>query len=334
MWNTERMANESPTWIAGNTMNDANSNNPSSQNDGEETVPMQPAEVSDAAVNGKAQDDGQVSDSPPTLVAALDASPPPPDATAAEGTADSNVPPPAAPALLESMVQDIKAGQARQHEMLEAAAGALGDVQDRLTAIGNDQGHVVQMVKDVHRQLQSFAEEGHAQSPRSLINDLFRLYDLAIAMGDTLGDRPMIPVQEFRDRLSLISVQIDQVFQLNGLEKIEPQVGEAFNARLHNARAGVQCGDSALHRTIKTVHHPGFSDRNFVLRPAAVDVWICEAKPRTADASAGTASSPAVLEASPAAGGNGETKNGSADKLGTACEAKPAAPPDQKPSEG
>lgn len=200
-----------------------------------------------------------------------------------------------------SATEEIKSAQARHSELLEAVAGSLVEAQDRLAALENGQALVSRDLGEIQRQLQDLTAEGPVRSPRSLINDVFRLYDLAVAVGSNFDDRQMIPVEEFKQRISLIAVQIAQVLQLNGLELIEPRVGEAFNARLHMARQGVPCDDPLRHRTIAVVHQPGFRSESFVYRPAAVDVWMCEEATRKEESAPGVGSAPAETDSAAAA---------------------------------
>ena len=221
--------------------------------------------------------------------------------------------------IWESATDEIKSAQTRHSELLEAIAGSVGQTVDRLAALENGQVLVSRDLKGIQGQLQDLTAEGPVGSPRSLIDDVFRLYDLAVAMGTNLDERPMIPVEEFKQRISLMAAQIAQVLQLNGLELIEPKAGEVFNGRLHMARGKVPCDDPTKHRTIAAVHEPGFCSESFVFRPAGVDVWVCEEATREEGSAAGTGPAPAASDAAAAT----RPRDGLSTQQGKAVEPPP-----------
>ena len=198
----------------------------------------------------------------------------PEDSVSGEPQSGSSSVQEAEPHPTEPLPQELASAISKQAERLEKMGGLLATFQERLTATEEAQASMAQFFRQIEHRLQELSADGVSLAKRSLLSDVMALHDLVVSMGQTIDPREEIPVDEFRQRISLVAVQIAQMLQLHGLQPISAEPGDLFDPKLHYAREGVACETSDMHRTIKAVHRIGFRGGAHVFRPAAVDVWV------------------------------------------------------------
>ncbi|MBL9164745.1 MAG: nucleotide exchange factor GrpE [Planctomycetaceae bacterium] len=170
----------------------------------------------------------------------------------------------------EPMATDLAVLSAQCCRISDAVAA----VQNQLNLVAERQLAAPSALGQIERRLVAISTEGMIQSKRSLLNDILAIHDLANSMALADDGRQAISLEEYRQRFSLLTDQISQVLELNGLQRIETRLGGAFDPTLHCAHEGVPCNDIELDRTISAVHEIGFRGDVHVFRPSKVTVWI------------------------------------------------------------
>ncbi len=83
-------------------------------------------------------------------------------------------------------------------------------------------------------------------------------------------------VKEWREGVTSIHAQLQGILTKNGLKSIDPQVGEKFDPRIHEAVVSTQTSDSSLDHKVAQVFQRGYLFNEKVLRPAQVAVYSTE----------------------------------------------------------
>jgi molecular chaperone GrpE (heat shock protein) len=103
---------------------------------------------------------------------------------------------------------------------------------------------------------------------RSLLRGLLNIYDLVQDLEENVK-KPLSDTQHWKN-YSTIRTQMIQLFALNDIQPLTPEVGTEMNAQCHRAVEVVPTSEPAEDNCIAKRHRDGFTFGSIVLRPAEV----------------------------------------------------------------
>ena len=203
---------------------------------------------------------------------------PSPPATEPESQADEQARGGAEPGGEDSLTEVSRRLQSMEG-MLERRLGALENAADRLAADADQRDEQRRNREALYEKLDASRSTFQFQLLRPIVQRLALLYDL---LAEFLTHLPSDP-KSVEDALKMLSNHLRDTMIIHGIEMVQPEVGDAFDSRVHYIMAKEPTAAPERHGRIAGVLMHGFvyfgqhertgDLRPAVVRPARVVVW-------------------------------------------------------------
>jgi len=174
--------------------------------------------------------------------------------------------------------------------MLEERLAALENAADRLAADADQRDEQRRNREAIYEKLDASRSTFQFQLLRPIVQRLALLYDL---LAEFLAHPPSDP-KSVEDAFKMLSNHLRDTMTIHGIETVRPEVGDAFDSRLHHILANEPTAAPEKHGRIAAVLMHGFvyfgqhertgDLRPAVVRPARVVVWNLQQDAQTEDA--------------------------------------------------